>query len=954
MLAASLVGCVTDGPAGASRIPPSALAWPADAAAYTQTQWQPNIGRMNESVWRRHRLAEPAESILWVDRFDRPDGQPPVVWTATGSPVFQQINIDRRTGLRISANPAGTSDCSLQRELNSDQLRGRDVRLSLTLGCNGNRGKESMRDVRISLASKDASGQTHEMFLPFAADVTPGWESIHWWMRFGSDLRSAVLRVHLLKQSAGITVGELRMIALDPPTELTGTHTQAKPNRPPSPSTNLIVGGDFETYRRCFIASLLRPWPNGEDAVVPLHFEFDTEAAVGEQSLRLRIEGGGTGRIGFGPVNLAPAERTNKPVPWHLKFYARSVKPTALTASLRVRGRTLSRLSVSLGPQWQAFTGLFEIPENDTDQSVLCSSELVLDILNRDPAGILEVWLDGISLTGEPIADYVQAEQIELGIAGPVPLTGDLSNIVAEEDAATFQVNLSANSVTHTINETESQTAQTTPTSTSPASAEPVGQLTLDLLDGWDRAIWTRTTEPVLGANGKYSEKVSLTLPRGYYRLLATLWSGRPGESQLISRDESAVAVVSFRDPVPMGNRFGLSTVGGSVSGYSTALGAGWVRMDLSAGRLELNQGVWDFAQWQTQLVTAKQANAEVVVGLTLPTASRFRRQFIEQWLANSSAQLIGLVVNPPAISTRPVEEYLEELAWIGQVLTTASPHTRLVCDLSALDLQTRERPTSELPRGANLAVGYASTEGGLPENSEPLLESIGKRYMGDLRVWDLGVPVRLGGAGEARNWRIQASRRGLDSGAVSRLEMPLDPVLSASRMVRSLLIRSLAGVQLACCEATALSGSVSVFDDSRQWLHERNLTPRPAMVAFERMTSLLNDATLGRWIDQPGGVRILFFEKDDGGAVVVTWRAFGLQPTRLSLPKLPAGVLVLDCLGQPVAPVNEGDSTILEINEMVQYLVAPVGKAKALSDAVGAALIQSDSQQSQPDAVVR
>jgi hypothetical protein len=137
--------------------------------------------------------------------------------------------------------------------------------------------------------------------------------------------------------------------------------------------------------------------------------------------------------------------------------------------------------------------------------------------------------------------------------------------------------------------------------------------------------------------------------------------------------------------------------------------------------------------------------------------------------------------------------------------------------------------------------------------------------------------------------------------------------------------------------------------DHDRQRLHENDFTPRPAAVAFERMTSLLNDATLIRWVDLPGGSHLLYYEKDDGGAVAAVWRPFGLSPTLLSFAGLPSTFQVLDCFGMTEPVVTDRSLRLIEVNEVVRYIVAPAGQAGLLNEAIGTVQARITSPESQP-----
>jgi hypothetical protein len=872
---------------------------------------------MDDDVRRRHLRAAWDETLLATDRFDDSEGRVPDPWRVIGGVQARPVRVAGRLGAEIVAPRTGWADCRLERPLMPTQTAGRDVCLDIELACPARNRAEAVTGARLSIITRDNNGHARETFLPLAIDVTPGWEHQRWWLRFGPLAGESTLRLHFIQPNAALLIGGVRLTARDwsePP-------VPAATSRP-AEARNLVAGGSFETGRRAFVGCTLLRWPNGEETAAALPFEVDPDAGVGERALRLHVENG-TGRLAFGPLDyLGGSRASGGPVIRYLRFLARAGRPANLTVSLQTRRRTLDRNSFTIGPEWQAFTAVMNIAVRPEDAAGSPVAELVFDFPNPGGAEPLDAWLDGVSLTDQPVNDYVPAEPVELGITGPAALSTDMANVVADTDPAAFNVELATT------------TAAKAPAS-APAHAAPgpAGQLALDLLDGWDRRVWTRTTQPALGAGGRYSERISLQLPRGYYRLLASLWSGEPGRSRLISHDAARLAVVSFQDPVPLGNRYGLTSADGCVSGYTTALGAGWIRMDFPAQRVETRPGAWDMALWRGQLNLARQASVELVAGLTLPAGDRTRQAFLDAWLAASVLRPIGLILSPPAIASRPAGEYLEQLQWAGQALATG---TRLVCDLSVLEGAGGETGPSLLPRIPGMVIGYAGPENALPEQSEPLLERIGRRYTDQWRVWDLDVPVRLGGNLDETDWPALAGGS-LEPGGVTRLEPPLDPIVSASRMIRSLLLRALAGAQLVCCNAPAFAPARSCLEPDFQAMHEPDLSPRPAAAAFELMTSLLNDATLVRWIDQPGGVHILLFEKDDGRAVAAAWRAYGLSPTPLSLRGLPAGTSFLDCVGCPASPAA-GGAADLPVNEIVRYVLVPAGQAKALGEAIDVA----------------
>lgn len=902
------------------------------SADHSRIPWSPVWGRMAESTRLRHVHPDRGQVVLWSEALESTDSLSSH-WAVLGRPRIAGCQVDSLAGLEVLAPPDTTGECGLERRLDPRAVQGRDVQVGLELACPSLRRLENLRGVRFSILATDRAGRQEEIVLPMHVDLSPGWETCIWHVRFGPELAGCSLRLNCARAGAGVALRHIGMSAL--PTA--GAESAEPANATPAnatlaggPRINLIAGGDFETGRRSFYASHLRTWLNGEQTAAPLAVQYDSDAVVGGRSLRLLVPSG-TGRIGFGPLNLAPAaERAGGD--WHLKFYARAAATTQVSVTLRSRWHKLGETTFTWGSDWQVFTHRFRVAaDSPAARRELETVELVLDV-HAEGHEPVECRLDAVGLTDAPVDGYLQAEPIEVGITGPAPLAGDLNHLLAEDETAEFTVDLAANPVGRPA----------LPEGLADASAsEPAGTLAVDVLDPWDRSVWSRTSQPQIPASGKVSEPVSVLLPRGYYRLLATLWSGEPGASQILSQDSQAIAVISFRDVVPLGNRYGLTAADETVSGFTTALGAGWVRMNLPAPRVETRVGAWDLSLWDPALAFARQAGIELVAAVTLPGVSRLRQPFLEEWLASSPLQPIGLVVSPPSASTQPANDYRQETEWVTQVALAQSPRTRVIFDLSALPPDHASPPA--LPTGGNLVLGYASTQGILPERSEPLLEKIGEDHSAAAHVWDLGVPVRLSGNLLGGRNLLPVEPPSAESLPVSRLESPIDPALAASRMIRSVLIRALAGTEMVCCDALALDPPLSIHQSDHQRLHEPDLAPRPALVAFERMTSLLNDATLVRWIDQPDGCRILHFEKDDGGAVAAIWRPFGLSPTHLSFAGLPATVVVIDCFGTPEPVLSHGNLRLIVANETVRYLVAGPGQAALLAEAVHNARMRPD-----------
>lgn len=890
--------------------------------------WLPACGRMDAAARKRHLPPDSTWEAVLAEGLDRPGPEGMPGWRSVGAPITKAVRLGGESGIELSAPDDATGTCGLERDLDATLLAGRDVRAELRLTCRSIRRLAALQGMELSLLVRDRTGQARTLVLPITADVTPGWETQNWWLRFHPTVATVCLRIHATRPGAALTLDSIRVLARPTLPERGSVPTTAPAAPPLTSAGNLISGGSFETGQAAFYTSAAGRWPNDEPMPAPLAWTFDQSGIVGRHALRLYVTHE-TGRVAFGPLDLTrPGTANAANQRWHLSFYARSTQPTTVTTLLRSCYRTLGRETFQLSPRWYRFSHTFALTALTFDEKAdLTAVELSFDFAGDQSHDPNQCWLDAVVLAGAPIESrYLPPAPVQVGLVGPAIDPADLSNIVSEKEAVTFGIRLVAD-----------------PSQAKEVNAK-LGKLAIDVLDVWDRAVWTRTTKPVIPTAGVLEDKVQLPLPRGYYRVLATLWTGEPGESTIISRSSLRLAVIAVDDPVPHSNPFGLTTDGANVSLRTTQLGAGWVRMDLAARRLQVAPGTWDFSTWASSMARCRRGEVEVVVGLTLPNSTRAWRLFLTQWLTDTVVLPIGVVISPPAISVQPVEAYNARLALLRQQLRPINEKAaargqtvKVVRDLFASS-GSGEGPVSPADGPLADVVGIACTETVLPEATEPLLEGTGRQRPAGVPLWDLAVPVRIGG-----DPGLQLSRpaRGLDpgpgplrqpGGSIRQLTEPIDPVRSASRMVRSLLIRFLAGAELVCCDALALSPVRSIHQDDHRRLHENDLSPRAALVAFDLMASLLNDATLVRWIDEPTSrTRVLYFEKDDGRALAAVWRPFGLSPTRLSLADVPASIEVIDVAGLPVPAPVRGNRRIIESSEIVRYLLAPAGQGDAL-----------------------
>ncbi len=931
LLAAAFPAGCGPGPdaSGDLRLPALAsLERPADGPDPRWRAWQPVRGRMTDSTARRHLPPEDGPREILADDFESATEREVPGWEVTGGVMLRPLRLEGRGGVELTAPATVPETCGIERGIDAAAVRGRDVRIELSLSIRSARRLAALKGVRIAVVGRDAADRSLSLDLPLTADISPGWETLAWWVRVGPAVERVALRVLTSRPGAMITLDRVAVLAWPEPPAPPGVQVDLSPAATgpaatrPAPVVNLIPDGDFETGHRGFLACALRRWPGGDEYALPLRWSLDGEAAVGRTTLRFELDRE-TARVGFGPLRLdaaAGAERL------YLAFQARADRPCRGTATLRTPDRLLGRGTFEVGPGWQQFSHAFEGEPGRTAEV----AELLMDFREQAPqAGDSPTtcWLDAVSLTDAPPAGRsVRPAGPQVGLIMPEVRPTDLCSLLDEDAEATFGLRVVG------------------------APDRPPGQasrLAVDMLDGFDRVVWTKTIDVVTGAEGLFVDEIRLRMPRGYFRLLATLWSGEPGQSRMLSQACGAVGVIAAHDPVPSRNRFGLITEGPLISMRTTHLGAGWVRADLLPARLQVAPGTWDFSPWSGPgglLAMCEQAQVELVAALTVPPGDRERQGLIQQWLASGTIEPIGLVVAEPVHASARDDA---RLSWLAELLAARSPSTRLVRDISGFT-GTSVLAALETTRGAGLAAGLACPPEPLPESAEPLLEAIGARA-GGAEIWDLAVPVDLDDAARPLWPGPDVLRPAGGEGMLQLLSAPSDPMVSASRMVRAAVIRVLAGASMCCCDAAVLAPPRSVFEHNRRRLHEADLSPRPAMVAFDVATSLLNDARCLRWVEQRGGSRVVFFARSDGSGVAVCWRPFGSQPTTLSFAGLPPGTRLLDCVGNPEPATTAGERLIIEVNELVRYLVSGPGGAQAMARAMDSIQLLHEAPPTQP-----
>ncbi|HSW47397.1 MAG TPA: hypothetical protein VLM89_17675, partial [Phycisphaerae bacterium] len=648
------------------------IAWETDLGAPPPgLDWRPVVGRASADLLRRHGLRAGPETVVLDEGFDRVTSALVPGWHIVGFPSIRPIGLDGAAAMEMRSPVDVRDACGLERPLDAAALAGRDVRVDIRMTCRSFLRVEALEKTRISVIAVDKAGRSDEVVLPLEAGVSPGWEWQSSWLYFSSEVASA--RIRILATAAGgiLTVDAIRLAASDP----------LAPSRPAEPSrpANLVIDGDFEAGSVRFFASAAARWPGGQERILPLSWQILSETDAGGRALSLDLSAS-TGRVGFGPLNLNPAvaRPAGSLQRVFLAFSAKASLSTVLVVSLRTQSGDIGRGRYILTPQWQRFTGSFQFEADTFERRLdLTAAELVFEFISEALPEPNTCWLDGVVLQADPIVSrYVPRSAVEVGLSGIQRDSTDLANLFDVGQAVAFVVRLAGESAATPV----TQPAES-------ASARPVGRLAIDLADAWDRVVARQTREVSLPPGGVWSQLIEAgDLPRGYYRVMATLWAGEPGTSTLISQASMPLAVIGMNDAVPARSPFGLTSRQGNISPRTTQLGVSWVRLELPSRWMEAGPTGWDFAAWQSVVGQCRRAQVDFIADVELPAEFGARQSFLEQWLQDEPFLPIGVVVRPPAIGRLSGRDYLQQLEQVRGVLARRSADLRVVEDLSYLE----------------------------------------------------------------------------------------------------------------------------------------------------------------------------------------------------------------------------------------------------------------------------
>jgi len=935
---------------GGQLIPPDARE-PAYAPAGT---WNPRFGRMGTYLRSRHTemsevLAVEAPRLLLAEDFETFRPEAPGPWQVLGKPILRVPTEPGRGGYLEFEAPPGETLAGLQREMPVEKLRGQVVQLRVLTRLTSAARARHFGAPQMRWIVRTRDGSRHTFPLPLVGRASPGWELQEALTYFDVAVEDVWLQLVHINSSAACGFDDITVGVVSPEEFVwTGSVNAGGRDRrsgvagsPAEPAhdgvggeaanANLVLNGDFEVGPKGFCVWALREWPGRGPYPAAQYWYFDSDAAIGRVSLAVPMTGA-TANVALGPFDLARRGGGRRPAQrYHLSFYAKASTSADLEVDWHIAGMPARTQSFHIGTEWQRHRHVFLTPAAIVDDAPgrPATAELVFRMTGPGRQDSVTCWLDGVSFGATQISEpFAGPAPIEVGIFGPPPDPTDQGELLQLGEPAAFAVRL-----------------------TNYGRSAYSGTVAADLLDAFDRPVWTKPMRPLVEAAAVWNDQVVLTLPRGYYRVKVTAWSESIGSSSLLSQDERALAVIDLQDPVPRAGYFGLTADAGTVSARTTQIGSGWVSMPFDASWTSSAAGLAGsgaFAGWRAATEHCGAQDLNVVARLSgLPREADRRQEWYRRWRQAGGAPVAAVYLDRAelaAVRAREAPASPEEVRrWLGA--PGADPPAVIVgvsgAEVPAAMTSTPTSARAEVssPRGgrpttnptSSLSDGYAFrcfANARMPETAEGQLEQFGKRRlsMGTAGWWDLSVAAEAGSA-YAHRTRVVT-----DPAAPAVVQVPeSDPVRSASCLVRAMLIRYLANAEYACASVSAFRACDSRIELPTDCFNEYDHAPRPALAAWDWMTVLLNDATPVRWFDKPADARVLAFERPNGQGVAVLWRPFGRTPQRLTLKGLARYANVYDLFGRTETDAKAGEDIIVVVNEVVRYVVATAEARDAL-----------------------
>jgi len=877
---------------------------------------------MDEVLIRRHGYAPPpirqpglGQTIVWEPFTTAETGTLPG-WERLGQPNLSIRNDPLQGKYLLLAGSPRDERRGVFKRISDGDVAGRVIRMQVKVLQPASGRNEVTRIARMRLEWQDSDGKPGSSERTLSAYTSPGWENCEKCVSVPAGARD--IRLAMIHEgTADIGFDDVLIERMDPLVESRSAGTFAL-------RSNLIDGGDFEVGQRNFsVWGERRTFDGGVLRAFPIAWSIDeTIAAVGTRSLRIPLDQDGF-RLAFGWVRVQPNKE------YVASLYVRSNTKTVIRVGVVEYPAAFFREDFQVDDQFRKVAVVWTVRQNAPWAAlslVIRSSPEPKDAFAKGPRNFL--WIDGVSLTaGEPKTRYEAPSPVEVGILGPDSDSSDISNLIPIGKPADL-----------TVRAMNYQTSVYD------------GQLAVDVVDAYDRPVVPHLSYPLRVEPGKTGEKKvgALSLPRGYYKLLATVWPGRAGEGQALSTFERAFAVINPTDAVPTGNYFGMTVENPRISRRVTQLGAGWVWLKASPQWCLTPAGELDWTWYQELLRRAREQRLEILADLgwdepATPAASppapgdAWKKTCGRFAQASAGRDLVGLgALGRPNRNGVPASRYVDLMGQAAGQFRLAGE--KAVVTASAwLPLEPdrfrwlNEAVKAGLGKAAEaLAFRFQPTE--FPEDLEPALEEV--------RNWRKSWPfkqyfdVGVGGRGPSAYLHVPNLYGYYATEADQGPEVP-DPILHASRLVRALAIRQFAMIDRAAWWVESHPPPDILRPSVEPLCHEYDNGPRPSVVAFDYMAEMLNAATLVEWIDLPQQARALCFERSGGDMVVLLWRPFGWTLRPVALRGAAGSVAVTDLFGRREEHPAQGGDLLVQVNESVRYVMIPASKKEQILESL-------------------
>lgn|GEM_PF-891400 len=895
-------------------------------------RWDPRFGRMGSYLRARHvdpAMTSTAPADLFNESFEAFDPDSPAPWTVIGRPIIEiRSDAERGRWLELGA-PVSPGAHGIETRLPAERIRGRVVLVQvLTRVWSSARARHlGLPQVRwVVEGTGGAAPSTVSASLP--ARASPDWETFEFLTYFDQAVTSVRLQLAHENTSGPCGFDELAVRTV-PGGRIAWLHLPPGDGRTAAStvraSENLLANGSFEVGPRGFVVWSARHWPGRGVYVAPQGWWFDDDAVEGSTSLRIPAWGAPAG-VTLGPFDLSRNENEQAADRYHVAFHAKATSPVDLRVEWRIGDLPPRTQSFRVGTDWGRHSHIFLTPAQVLSACVPARAELVFRLSALGPDERVDFWLDGVTFGAQRCDRYLPASGLEAGLFGPAMDPSDVGELLQEGEPAALTARL--------VNYADTAWS---------------GTVAMDVVDGFDRPVWTKTSRPTVEPRGVWEDPITLTLPRGSYRAKMTVWSDAIG-SNIVAQDEQAFGVIDLTDPVPRAGWFGLHADAGRLSARTAQIGSGWVVVPLdmrwvaAAGSIRPES----VRAWNAATEYACGQDLSLLVGLTgLPWQPAARRNVFETWLNETRAHVAALYMEGAGLRdfdrAQSAGASGDMRRWLG--LSRSPPAVVVPALLPSVSGAVSTAPASApATRAAPPALpGHAMADGvaiqlghadGLPEDVESSLEVVSRIVAGSTgpAVWDLRVPATCGSA------YPQPIEVGAVRGLAARVPSPIDPVESASRLVRSMLIRAAYGVDYAAAEVCVLGPADTRLRVRTDSFCEYDHAPRPVLAAWDWMTSLLNDAVPIAWHDLGGDARAVVFERQAGRIVAALWRPHGWSVQSLTLAGLGADAAVHDLFGGRVPGCRSGADTVVPINAAVRYVIVPASVRDRLLAALATA----------------